>query len=288
MNDDTTPRPDPVATLWMHALRAQLDAVVTGVEAQLTQHIAAQQSPWTHRVERLTAERDALSHALSQATEAARCAQAEAEQRAQRLQEAQQALVALQSEVSTLQARVTALLGLQEGLEAARARDAAQLQALQAQLGDLGERVVALDEQFVQERAFVDAARAVRGEGLFDALQQHLGAPMEASPGSFGALKARKPDAVLLAALRERGRNALRDPLSPGESEALEALALAAGCALVSVAPGTRFNAAQMERVGTRSEPAEEGHVLECVVPGLRLAGSTGSLLHPRVIVATG
>lgn len=288
MTDDSTPRPDPVATLWIHALRTQLDAVVTGVEAQLTQHVAAQQSPWVRRVEALTAERDALALALAQTTEAARLARAEADDRGQRLQEAQQALTELQSEAASLQARVTALLGQQAALDEARVRDGERLRALQAQLGDLGERVVALDEQFVQERAFVEAALSVRSESLFEALQQHLGAPLEPSPGSLGALKARKPDVVLLAALRERGRTALRDPLSPGESEALEALARAASCALVLVAPGARFNAAQMERVGTRSEPAEEGHVLECVTPGLRLAGSAGSLLHPRVIVATG
>ena len=38
---------------------------------------------------------------------------------------------------------------------------------------------------------------------------------------------------------------------------------------------------------GARPEPADEDHVLECVMPGLRLAQSQGAVVHPRVIVAT-
>jgi len=287
--DDPSKAPaDPIAALWMHALRSQLDAVVTGVEAQLAQHVATQRAPLLQRLEALGAERDALARAQQVSERSLAVARNESAALSQRLAEAQRAQEALAGEATTLRDRVKALEGQVGALLEAQARDARALHDLRSQLGDLGERVVALDEQFVQERVFVDAALSVRGQGLFDALQQHLGATLDPSPGCYGALKARKPDAVLLGALRERGRSAQRDPLSPDESAALETLAQAAGCALVMVAPGTRFNAAQMERVATRSDPAEEGNVLECITPGLRLATSPGSLLHPRVIVATG
>ena len=63
--------------------------------------------------------------------------------------------------------------------------------------------------------------------------------------------------------------------------------AAAAGCELVEAALGQRYSAASMDKAGERAEPAEEGLVVACVMPGLRLAGSAGSLVHPRVIVGT-
>lgn len=288
IDDPTKPPTDPVTTLWVHCLRAQLDAVVTGVEAQIAQHVAAQHGLWARSLEARTAERDALARALDAGAQELAQARAETAAMGERAARAEAALGALQVEHAGLVQTRDGLVAQVAALHEAQSRDAQALHDLRSQLGDLGERVVALDEQFAQEKAFVEAALSVRGEGLFDALQQHLGTSLEASPGCYGALKARKPDAVLLGALRERGRSVQRDPLSPDESEALEAIARAAGCALVTVSPGTRFNAAQMERASTRSDPAEEGNVLECVLPGLRLAGSPGSLLHPRVVVATG
>ncbi len=289
MIDDPTKSPaDPVTALWVHCLRTQLDAVITGVEAQIAQHVAAQQGLWTRRLEACAAERDALARALDAGAQELAQARAETAAMEGRAARAEAALGALQIEHAGLLQSRDDLVGQVKALHEAQSRDARALHDLRAQLGDLGERVVALDEQFAQEKAFVEAALSVRGESLFDALQQHLGAPLEPSPGCYGALKARKPDAVLLGALRERGRTVQRDPLSPDESEALESLARAAGCTLVTVSPGTRFNAAQMERASTRSDPAEEGNVLECILPGLRLVASPGSLLHPRVVVATG
>jgi hypothetical protein len=43
-----------------------------------------------------------------------------------------------------------------------------------------------------------------------------------------------------------------------------------------------------MDKAATASDPAEEGNVLECLLPGLRRVGTDGSLVFPRVRVATG
>jgi hypothetical protein len=78
-----------------------------------------------------------------------------------------------------------------------------------------------------------------------------------------------------------------RNPLTEGERAALGALADTSGCVLVEVPPGTRFHPGTMDKSATRSEPSEEDLVLECLAPGLRLEGTTGSLVHPRVLVGT-
>jgi hypothetical protein len=43
-----------------------------------------------------------------------------------------------------------------------------------------------------------------------------------------------------------------------------------------------------MDKAMVQADPAEEGNVLECLMPGLRLAGTDGALVFPRVLVATG
>jgi hypothetical protein len=78
-----------------------------------------------------------------------------------------------------------------------------------------------------------------------------------------------------------------RAPLTDDERAALAALAAASGCVLVEVPAGARFHAGTMDKAATRSEPSEEDLVLECLAPGLRLEGTTGSLVHPRVLVGT-
>jgi hypothetical protein len=77
-------------------------------------------------------------------------------------------------------------------------------------------------------------------------------------------------------------------PLLERERTALTALATIAGCEEIDPPVGTRFSATSMEKSGTLSDPAEEGNVLSCALPGLRRAGTEGALVFPRVVVATG
>ncbi len=278
MDDDTT-------RLWAHALRAELEAVVTRYEALARSHAAT------------SARRDELE-ALEQqlAAFAARLKESEsraADLRARLAERDQQVarLTTLHDNVSRERDTVVADARLlAEELTRARAELAAaraDTTRLQGQLAEMGTRVQSLDEQFERERAFVAALTGAAGSLLFDTTQLALGQAVEATPSCLGALKARKLEAVLAQAVRERGRTVQRHPLTEAEREALASMAEAAGCELIEVPAGARFASATMEKAGTRSEPSEEDHVLECVMPGLRAAGTQGAAVHPRVIVAT-
>jgi len=272
--------PDPIAALWVHAMRAELDALVTRFEAQLKQHVS-------HTAGARREELDALEQQVTAF--------------AARLQQSEAATAALQSELDRARAEAAEraaanqqlaaanqqLASANERLAADLARAEAEVARLTASLRDVGARARSLDEQFVAERSYVEALTRAGGTLLFDVAQLTLGQSLEATPACFGALKARKLDAALAAVVRERGRTVTRHPLTAVEQEALAAAALAAGCELITVAAGQRFTSATMEKAGTRPEPAEEDHVLECVMPGVRLAGGQGAAVHPRVLVAT-
>lgn len=265
--------PDPIAALWIHAMRAELDALVTRVQAQVEGHVAA-----TAGARR--GELDALEQQVTAF--------------AARLQRSEAATAALQSELDRARAEAAERAAAHERLAAAHERAAADLARAEAEvarlnaaLRDVGARARSLDEQFVAERSYVEALTRAGGTLLFDVAQLTLGQSLEPTPACFGALKARKLDAALAAVVRERGRTVTRHPVTAAEREALGAAALAAGCELIDVPAGARFSSATMEKAGTRPEPAEEDHVLECVMPGLRLAGAAGAAVHPRVLVAT-
>ncbi|MBL8603729.1 MAG: hypothetical protein JNK72_17515 [Myxococcales bacterium] len=279
----------PVHPLWVHALRAQLDALIVGAEAQVAAQIAGAAQLQSQREAALQASLDEAQRALQTAQEArdrsldaqrsleAEVARLEALVAAsQRRHEEDAARVArAESEHSVLTARLEAL-----GREAAEERA-----SLLARVGALSERAEVLDEQFSAERDFVEAALAAKNTELFEALTQSFGAALEPTPAVLSALKTRRAEGVLTQALRLRG--SMKSALSVAERGALGALAAAAGCELIEPSEGTRFSALAMEKVATRSDPAFEGLVLGCLMPGLRLGGSAGSLLHPRVIVAT-
>ena len=264
---------DPIAKAWTVALRAQLDAVVAQFEAQLRQHVAYGNAQHARDLAALQA----------------------------RVTELEQTLVAARAVQSQQAAELARLLGERERwtLEARQLQDALRAQAAEAEalreaLGDrddearaLSAQVQSLGAQFAAERAFVAALAGVAGSQLFDGAQATLGAALEATPACYGALKAKRMDAVLAGAMRERGRGAVRAALTDDERRALAAAAAAAGCELVDAAVGQRFSAAAMDKAGERAEPADEGLVVAGVMPGLRLAGSAGSLVHPRVIVGT-
>jgi hypothetical protein len=239
------PDDDPIARLWIHAMRAELDALVTRFEAQLKQHVAV-----TSEARR--ADLDALEGQI--VAFASRVKESE-----RRVIELEAALAARDGEIAALHARC-------EAAEQARAT---------------------LDEQFAEERRFVATLTTIAGSLLFDAVQLALGQAIEHTPGCYGAIKSRKPDALLAQALRERGRSVMRHLLTDDERAALAVLADVSGCELIDVSAGARFASATMEKVATRPDPADEDHVIECVAPGLRLAGTHGAVVHPRVVVAT-
>lgn len=264
---------DPIAKAWTVALRAQLDAVVAQFEAQLRQHVAYTSA----QSARDLAGQDARITELEQSLAASRAVQSQ--------QATELARLLGERERYTLEARQ-----LQDTMRA----QAAELARVQSELAErddearaLAAQVQSLGAQFTAEREFVTALLGAAGTGLLEAAQASLGAALEATPGCYGLVKTRRMDAVLAGAVRERGRSAARSGLTAEERAALAKAAAAAGCELVEPDVGQRYNAAAMEKAGERAEPADEGLVVACVMPGLRLAGTAGAVVHPRVIVGT-
>lgn len=173
-------------------------------------------------------------------------------------------------------------------IEAAKAEAQKQLAQVEGELRSAQQEAESLSGAFASERAFLDACRGLDGSGLLDAIRSAFGAELVANPTTYAALKERRLDNVLSLALKERGRLVVAIPLQDRERAALRGLAEAAGCELIAPEHGVRFSASSMDKASTTPDPAEEGNVLECLLPGLRLAGSDGSLVFPRVLVATG
>lgn len=264
---------DPIAQAWTVALRAQLDAVVAQFEAQLRQHVAYSNAQHSRDLAGLQARITELEQTLV----ASRAVQSQ--------QAAELARLLGERERWTLEARQ-----LQEALRAQAAEAETLREALSArddEARDLAVQVQSLGAQFTAEREFVAALTAVPSSALVDGAQVALGATLEATPGCYGALKAKRMDAVLAGAMRERGRGAVRAALTDDERRALARAAAAAGCELVEAPVGQRYSPTTMDKAGERAEPADEGLVVACAMPGLRLTGSAGSLVHARVIVGT-
>ncbi|HEU4539077.1 MAG TPA: hypothetical protein VFS00_33380 [Polyangiaceae bacterium] len=293
------------------ALRAELDAVIARYEALARAHHEALAGVLRERAEgalrqaeALAVERDALRARDVDARAklgrlSARVEEAEAEAARERARfEAELARARhtfdedLQRERERLgaeRARERERLGAELARErerAARAEERAE--ALARELLGARQAGEALEGAFAPERAFVEAALVVRDAPLFAALVAALGRPLEPSPAAYAALKERRPDAVLTFALKERGRMLAQAPLAAAERVALTRLAEAAESELIDPAPGTRFSSQTMEKAGTLVDPAEEGNVTRCALPGLRLRGTEGALVFPRVVVATG
>ncbi len=276
----TTPRPPPPARVdpFAAALRAELDAVVARYEAMARAHHEALAGATRERAE--AAQRQAESLAVERDALRARDADARS-----RLSQLSARVEALEADATRDRARFEAELG-RERERAARAEERAE--ALARELAVARQAGEALEGAFAAERAFVEAALTVRDAPLFGALGLGLGRPLESTPAAFAALKERRPDAVLAFALKERGRLLAQTPLGAAERVALTRLAEAADGELIDPAPGTRFSSQAMEKAGTVSDPAEEGNVARCALPGLRLRGTDGALVFPRVVVATG
>lgn len=202
---------------------------------------------------------------------------------------------ALRSELIAVQKERDALSEQISALRAERSALKAQLDDAIARMGKLEEaakadaaRASALATQFATEARFVEAVSAASGTLLDGALEAALGRKLEADPAVYATLKSKGLETILVAALKERGRNVAHAPLLDREKSQLPALASTSGCELIAPLHGTRFSSSSMEKVATMSDPAEEGNVVECLLPGLRRAGTDGSLLFPKVKVATG
>jgi chromosome segregation ATPase len=285
---------DPIRALWVHAFRAELDALVTRFQAQVEGHVVATSDTHRTEVDTLRQRLLALSTELQQANaaltslrnELAR-AHADAAERAATIERLGADLARSESERARAETEIERLGADLARSESERARAETEIERLETALRELNDRTRSLDEQFAAERDYVEALTRASGTLTFEAAENTLGQALEATPACLGALKARKLEGALAAIIRERGRNVVRHPLTAAEYEALAAAARAAGCELIDVPAGQRFANGTMEKAGTRPEPAEEDNVLECVMPGLRLAGSPGAIVHPRVIVAT-
>ncbi|HLM73961.1 MAG TPA: hypothetical protein VK459_14750 [Polyangiaceae bacterium] len=270
---------------FVSALRAELEAVVARYEALVRAH-----------EQTLSAVREREADGLRR-----EIAERRAEGDRGRAREAE-----LSAEVAALRGKVASLerdlAGAKE--EAAREREAAReaiakaTQAIeeerkrsseiQAEARAAAEAAEELQGTFAGERKFVEASRGLEGSMLMTALEGALGRALDRSAATSAALKARGLDNVLAQAVRERGRQAAQAPLLEREKSAIGALAAAAGCSLIIPDAGVRFSPGSMDKAASVSDPAEEGNVVECLVPGLRLAGTDGSLVLPRVVVATG
>jgi ParB family chromosome partitioning protein len=242
------------------ALRAELDAVVARYQA--------------------------LSRAREEALELAQRARAEA-LRAE-LAEARAALEKLRAEESARKAELGELKAKVEELGRALSEAQGRAETLEAQARAASAVSQALSEQFAAEQRFVAACGGLGGSLLEEALKGAVGRDLEAAPATYAALKERGLSGVLVSALKERGRSAGHAPLLSRERGALGAIAAAAGCELIMPEAGARFAVGSMEKAGTVVEPAEEGNVVECLMPGCRRIGTEGALLFPRVVVATG
>jgi hypothetical protein len=242
------------------ALRAEIDAVVARYEALARAH-----------EETLSAVRARESDALGQELAVIRV-----ERDRLRIEAGEQ-----KAEIATLRAEIQAI---SRDLEAARGRAS----ALEGAAREAGETARALSEQFAAEDRFVTACAGLDGSLLGEALKSALGREIAANPATYAALKGRGLEIILSLTFKERGRSVVQAPLLERERAALPGLAAAAGCELVTPTPGTRFAATSMDKASSVSQPAEEGNVVECLIPGARRSGTEGALVLPRVVVATG
>lgn len=282
------------------ALRAELDAVVARYEAMTRAHHEALAGVLRERAE--GAQR--LAEALSVERDALRARDGDARTKlgrlSSRIEELENDAAKERERFNTELARARRTFDedlarerVKLSADLARERERAEraearVEALERELRGAKQAGEALEGAFVAERAFVDAALTIREAPLFGSLGVALGRPLEPSPPTYAALKERRPDAVLAFALNERARLLPQSPLAAAERVALTRLAEAAGGELIDPTPGTRFSSQTMDKAGTTSDPAEEGNVTRCALPGLRLRGTEGALVFPRVVVATG
>ncbi|MCS6902301.1 MAG: hypothetical protein RMJ98_21905 [Myxococcales bacterium] len=301
---------DPFA----HALRAEIEAIIARYEALTRAHQETLAAAREHEISKLRNDLASLladrqraraqeaevraqlrasqerTVQLERSLEDTRKQLDEARRRAEILQaEARAAVDRERDEARKAKADLQALLDeAHRQLDQARAEATRRLAQVEGALREVRQEAESLSEAFASERAFVEACQAIEGTALHEALRQAFGEDFSLQPSTYAALKARRLDAILTHAFKERGRLIIAAPLSPIERAALPRLAGASGCELIEPEQGVRFSSSSMDKAGVQPDPAEEGNVLGCLMPGLRLVGTEGALVFPRVIVASG
>ncbi len=260
------------------ALRAELDAVILRYEALVRLQHDALATAHERDAATLRAERDRLQERVSDLTQRGNKLETTLEQRDDRI-----AMLLQKVEEGTRRASDASMRA-----EKALAEAQEEIAGLHARLDLTADESRVFADTFASEIAFVKACETEKDTPLMNAIREAAGCDLEAAPSAYGALKQARLDVVLTRAVRERGRATTDLALTQGERAALAALAQAAGCELIEPALGARFDSELMDKVATALDPSEEGNVLACSMPGLRLAGTEGALVFPKVKVATG
>jgi predicted RNase H-like nuclease (RuvC/YqgF family) len=260
------------------ALRAELDAVILRYEALVRMQHDALAAAHERDAAALRAERDRLQERISDLTQRVNKLETTLEQRDDRI-----AMLLQKVEEETRRASDASIRA-----DKALAEAQEQIAKLHAKLELTAEESRVFADAFASEIAFVKACEGEKDSSLMNAIREASGCDLEAAPSAYGALKQARLDVVLTRAVRERGRTTIDLPLTQRERTALAALAQAAGCDLIEPPLGARFDTELMDKVTTALDPSEEGNVLACLMPGLRLAGTEGALVFPKVKVATG
>ncbi|MFW5741329.1 MAG: hypothetical protein ACOC1F_13295 [Myxococcota bacterium] len=267
------------------ALRAELDAVVARYEAMVQAHQQNMAASYERDTKALRAELDTLRRERDQLERRASEAERQHAKLDAALEQRDQEIASLRESVDRERKRTNeASSRAAESLAEARMK----IGELNAELDLVADESRVFEEVFAGEVGFAEACMEVEGTRLFDAVCEAIGERVAMTPAVYGALKRERLDVVLTRTVRERSRSALEHPLSDVEHEALANMAQAAGCELIEPALGARFEADAMDKIATAPDPAEEGNVLACLMPGLRLAGSEGALAFPKVKVAVG
>ena len=267
------------------ALRAELDAVIARYDAMVQSQRAALASSHEHQLQSLQSEvaslirqRDQLEGRVNEAVQNLAKAEAKVEQR--------DAEIALLHEKVEKERRRTNEASSRAAESLAEAR--LKIGELSNELDLVAEESRVFEEVFAGEVAFVEACLPIANTPLSEAVREAAGIDIELAPSVYGNLKRERLDVLLTRAVRERGRSTVDRPLSVEERIALQHMADAAGCELILPVLGVRYDADEMDKVTTASDPSEEGNVLACLMPGLRLAETEGALVFPKVKVAVG
>jgi len=267
------------------AMRAELDAVVARYEALVSAHAETLSMVRERDADALRVEIAQLSVEGERLRAAALAEKAEASSLRMKVEELTRDLARAREDLDRERgAAAEAKAKAEAAIEDARRRSV----DLEAEVQAAAEATRALEDTFSAERRFVEGCRGLEGSLLMEAIRGAFGRDLGLSPAVYAALKGRGLDGLLTQAVKDRGRAVVQAPLLERERAALTALSSAAGCELIVPKAGTRFSASLMDKASTVSEPAEEGNVVECLVPGVRLAGTDGALVFPRVVVAAG
>ncbi len=243
------------------AMRAELDALVARYEALVRAHAEA-----------ITAAQDAARSEVREAAHNKEFAILTAE------------AAGLRGEVTALKAEVAALKVDNERIRSDNERltsDNERILSENKRLGEAAAEAQALEETFASERKFVEACAGIDGSRLMEAIRGAFGRDIGTNPATYAALKGRGLDGLLTQVIKDRGRSVVHAPLLERERAALTKLAAAAACDLIIPKGGTRFSTSAMDKASTVSEPAEEGNVVECLIPPPREFDSPSAGRNP-------